>query len=110
MDEIEFEWDELKNDINQEKHGISFYEAQYAFFDKNRIIAEDLSHSSNEERFFCFCFGLNKDKTGVFEGGGYVEKGVYRPALDCSMKSIKYNYFCELCTQAIIQMVEFYAK
>lgn len=51
-----------------------------------------------------------KDVTGVFEGGGYVEKGVYRPALDCSMKSIKYNYFCEVCTQAIIQMVGFYSK
>ena len=86
MDEIEFEWDESKNDINQEKHGISFYEAQYAFFDKNRIIAEDLSHSSNEERFFCF--GLNKDKTGVLTvrftyrsgkirvfGAGYWRKG-----------------------------------
>ena len=51
-----------------------------------------------------------KDKTGVFEGGGYVEKGVYRPSLDCSMKSVKYDYFCEVCTRAIIQMVEFYAK
>ena len=51
-----------------------------------------------------------KNKTGVFEGGGYVEKGVYRPALDCSMKSVKYDYFCEVCTRAIIQMVEFYAK
>ena len=28
-----------------------------------------------------------EDKAGVFEGGGYVEKGVYRPAVDCTMKS-----------------------
>ncbi len=46
MDEIEFEWGESKNIKNQEKHqGVSFNEAQYAFFDKNRIIAEDLNHS-----------------------------------------------------------------
>lgn len=51
-----------------------------------------------------------KDKTGVFEGGGYIEKGIYRPAYDCTMKSIRYNDFCEVCTKAIIDMIEFYAN
>ena|SRR3989338_4139260 len=50
-----FEWDEHKNDLNLEKHGVSFYKAQYAFLDKNRIIAEDIAHSSgHEKRYFCF--------------------------------------------------------
>lgn len=31
-----------------------FEEAQYAFADKNRIIAKDLEHSKTEERFYCF--------------------------------------------------------
>jgi hypothetical protein len=33
------------------------------------------------------------NKTGVFEGGGYEAKGVYRPAYDCIMKSLK-REFC----------------
>jgi uncharacterized DUF497 family protein len=45
MSETSFEWDEIKNKENQRKHGVSFYEAQHAFMDKSRIIAEDLSHS-----------------------------------------------------------------
>ena len=45
------EWDEQKNKANQNKHGVSFELAQYAFADTNRIIAEDLSHSENEKRF-----------------------------------------------------------
>ena len=50
-----FEWDPEKDLENREKHGVSFYEAQYAFTDPNRIIAKDITHSSpNEERFFCF--------------------------------------------------------
>ena len=49
-----FEWDEQKNIDNEDKHGVSFELAQYAFADSNRIIAEDLSHSRNEKRFFCF--------------------------------------------------------
>ncbi len=49
-----FEWDEKKNKENQEKHGLSFEIAQYAFADLSRIIAEDLSHSEKEKRYYCF--------------------------------------------------------
>ncbi len=48
-----FEWDEIKNKQNQQKHGVSFYEAQYAFIDTNRVILEDLAHSENEKRYYC---------------------------------------------------------
>lgn len=42
-----------------------------------------------------------KDKVGVFEGGGYLEKGIYRPFLDCTMKSVMYDAFCPVCKSAI---------
>ena len=51
-----------------------------------------------------------KDKVGVFEGGGYVAKGVYRPYEDCTMKSISYDNFCPVCKRAIQQMIDFYTK
>ncbi|HEX6831548.1 MAG TPA: BrnT family toxin [Methyloceanibacter sp.] len=41
-----FEWDEAKNRLNQEKHGVAFELAQFAFFDERRVIAEDLGHSN----------------------------------------------------------------
>lgn len=49
-----FEWDERKNAINQQKHGISFELAKNAFLDDNLIIRDDLSHSDMEDRYFCF--------------------------------------------------------
>ncbi|MEP5766221.1 MAG: BrnT family toxin [Halieaceae bacterium] len=49
-----FEWDEEKDLRNQAKHGVSFVQAQYAFMDRNRVIARDLSHTDVEDRFFCF--------------------------------------------------------
>ena len=86
MSNPSFEWDEAKNESNQRKHGISFNEAQHAFLDENRIIAEDLSHSSNEQRYYCF--GLNEDGSGILTvrftyrsgririfGAGYWRKG-----------------------------------
>ncbi len=50
------------------------------------------------------------DKVGAFEGGGYVEKGIYRPCFDCTMKSAKANNFCPVCKRAIQQMIDFYTK
>lgn len=49
-----FEWDSGKDLENQEKYGFSFSVAQFAFMDPNRVIAEDLSHSAGERRYFCF--------------------------------------------------------
>ena len=79
-----FEWDEKKNIDNEDKHGVSFELAQYAFADSNRIIAEDLSHSRNEKRFFCFGkvgegiitvrFTYRKNIIRIF-GAGYWRKG-----------------------------------
>ncbi len=49
-----FEWDARKDFENQTKHGISFELAQYAFSDPSRVIAQDLEHSEEEKRYYCF--------------------------------------------------------
>ena len=48
-----FDWDDRKNRENRSKHGVSFAEAQRAFLDSHRVIAEDVNHSSEEDRFYC---------------------------------------------------------
>ena len=53
MKRARFEWDANKDAENQEKHGIPFSLAQYAFADPYRVIAEDLAHSETEKRYFC---------------------------------------------------------
>ena len=54
MKKAKFERDAKKDKENQVKHGISFELAQYAFADPNRIIAEDLTHNQEEQRYYCF--------------------------------------------------------
>ncbi len=51
-----------------------------------------------------------KNIVGAFEGGGYVEKGIYRPMEDCEMRSISINNFCVVCKRAIQEMIDFYSK
>ena len=85
MSKDRFDWDPEKDLANRTKHDISFSEAQYAFTDPNRIIAEDLSHSNKKEKRY-FCFGKIGGgvmtvrfayRTGVIRifGAGYWRKG-----------------------------------
>ncbi len=48
-----FEWNDEKDKENLAKHGISFLIAQQAFLDPYRVIAEDISHSTEENRYYC---------------------------------------------------------
>lgn len=46
-----------------------------------------------------------KDKIGVFEGGGYLSEGIYRPMDHCMMRD--YAPFCPACSRAILVMTDF---
>ena len=82
---INFEWEERKNRENIQKHGISFELAQYAFSDPHRILAKDIEHSNQEDRYFCFGkvkeriitvrFTYRSASIRIF-GAGYWRKGV----------------------------------
>ncbi|MDR2971910.1 MAG: IgA Peptidase M64 [Bacteroidales bacterium] len=47
---------------------------------------------------------------GVFEGGGYVAKGVFRPWRACTMKEKIYNGFCPVCKEAFGKVFEYYGS
>jgi uncharacterized DUF497 family protein len=84
MDDIRFEWDEAKNLANIKKHDVSFTEAMEAFADSGRLIARDVVHSDNEERWFCYGktergiisvrFTYRDNKIRIF-GAGYWRQG-----------------------------------
>lgn len=45
---------------------------------------------------------------GVFEGGGYKSKGVYRPVETCRMRDNHNPTFCPVCERTISKVIEFY--
>ncbi len=50
----------------------------------------------------------NNEKLGVYEGGGYVTKGVYRPWINCMMNNLHtINVFCPVCSKSIQKMIDF---
>ena len=46
---MRFEWDLKKSAANCEKHGVSFEEAIFAFYDPHAWIETDFSHSNERE-------------------------------------------------------------
>ncbi len=49
-------------------------------------------------------------KVGVYEGGGYQSKGVYRPVQECRMKINEAPVFCPVCDRAIRRIVKYYTE
>lgn len=56
MNELIFEWDPEKNEINKKKHHISFEEARTVFYDDDAKVIDDPEHSIEEERFIILGF------------------------------------------------------
>ena len=46
-------------------------------------------------------------QVGVYEGGGYRSKGVYRPVQECRMKINEAPVFCPVCERAIRKMIDY---
>ena len=79
-----FEWDEIKNKQNIEKHGVSFEDALLVFNDQSRITMFDEGHSLDEDRYYCIGnvngdimtvrFTIRDTKIRII-GAGYWRKG-----------------------------------
>jgi hypothetical protein len=46
-------------------------------------------------------------KLGVFEGGGYMAQGIYRPMNHCMMRSMA--PFCPVCKRSITRMIDYFS-
>lgn len=47
---------------------------------------------------------------GLYEGGGYLMEGVYRPADECRMRNNTTPSFCPVCQRALQRMIDFHIK
>lgn len=53
---------------------------------------------------------VKEGKAGLVEGGGYLEKGVWRGFENCRMRTNEEPEFCLVCKQALIRLIDFYTK
>ena len=65
---IDFEWDPAKAKENEEKHGVSFFEASEVFNDDYSSSVHDPDHSTDEDRYLIF---------GISKSGKYLVVSYY---------------------------------
>ena len=53
---------------------------------------------------------MEKGKAGFFEGGGYLENGVWRGCENCRMRTNEEPEFCPVCQQALKKLISFYSE
>jgi hypothetical protein len=68
----------------------------------DKLFAREKEWSTN----FLAQFG---GKVGAFEGAGYEAKGLYRPEADCIMFTRDDVGFCDVCSRAIVRVIEMYS-
>ena len=61
-----------------------------------------------EEKFFAA--QKHAGKVGAFEGASYEAQGLYRPEVDCIMFSRNDVGFCDVCSRAIVKVIELYTE
>lgn len=49
-------------------------------------------------------------KVGLYEGGGYTKKGIYRPTTECRMKINEAPRFCPVCERSLERLIRFYTE
>lgn len=49
-----------------------------------------------------------KTVVGVYEGGGYKSKGVYRPVITCRMRDNYHPTLCPVCEASVARLIDFY--
>jgi uncharacterized DUF497 family protein len=68
---MDFEWDPGKARANEQKHGVTFYEACEVFDDDHSSAVRDPDHSADENR--SLIFGMSKG--GKYLVVSYTERG-----------------------------------
>jgi hypothetical protein len=53
---------------------------------------------------------IKEGKAGLVEGGGYLEKGVWRGCENCRMRTNEEPDFCPVCQQALTTLINFYTS
>jgi uncharacterized DUF497 family protein len=81
---MEIEWDPNKADINLQKHGISFSDAEAVLFDPNALSCEDIT-AQGEQRLIV----IGMDPLLAFVGGSLYES---RPGHQTYFGSSSYSF------------------
>ena len=93
--------------------------ASYEYQEKRRALRKSGAPESEVEKLFREVKAITEPmlkseqyfgKVGAFEGASYEAKGIYRSEVDCIMFTRNPDYFCKVCSAAILNVIDLYTK
>ncbi|MGD9488099.1 MAG: M64 family metallopeptidase [Calditrichaceae bacterium] len=109
-DGAEMDYQKSRRDINEKIAEMNRRGAPEEEIKKMQETAILLSKENSKKLDSLLYNSRYSGKVGAFEGAGYSSKGLYRPALDCTMFSKGKKGFCPVCREAIIRTIEYYTE
>lgn len=97
----------------------SYDNASYAYQKKRTALRAEGASESELEKLFREVKNITEPmlrsekyfgKVGAFEGAMYQGKGLYRPEADCIMFTRNPDYFCKVCSAAILRVINLYTE
>jgi len=109
FDSLDLHWQVRRAYLNEQ---VSLLKKNNASGDEIQAAIDQYNLESHEQQQKVDAFLENSKlagKTGAFEGAGYASTGLYRPSLNCIMFS-RTDYFCAVCQDAMIRVIESYSE
>lgn len=110
FDSTDYAWQKLRREMNNRTAELKrenaslelIKEAENDYAEKDKLRSIEVDEYLESSKFF--------GKVGAFEGAGYVQKGLYRPMIDCIMFSKGQKPFCKVCEDAITKVIHHYGE
>jgi hypothetical protein len=108
-EQLDYPWQKERRQLNNQIAELKKQKAKPAEILKveNLYASKDKAHSEKVNIYLKKSKYTNK--VGAFEGAGYASTGIYRPMINCIMFS-KTTDFCNVCENAIIEVIKHYSE
>ena len=94
--------------ITPEKHKFSGKQSRrFVYFDEKRHLGAWTVTKYDQQDEAFKKMPVSDYKVGIYEGGGYLSEGIYRPFPTCRMRDNTYPDFCPVCRRALERMITF---
>ena len=109
FDKTDFAWQNERERLNNVTYNLQRTGASPTEVDKSRKDYDEYSSDREKEVQSYLSKSKYAGKVGAFEGAGYVPKGLYRSSINCIMFS-RTDFFCPICQEAMVGIIEWYSK
>jgi len=110
FDSMDFKWQKERRSLNEniaklkrnKASSDSIIRSQEDYNLKDRLHSEEVDKFLKNSKYW--------GRIGVFEGAGYLSKGLYRPMIDCLMFSKGKKPYCKVCEEAVYRVINLYIE